>query len=58
MSVESIGYKKLLDDVYKLYSKSKISIEEYLDRIEVIGDAQKNGRTLKEVSETLSLYTV
>ena len=55
MSVESIGFKKLLDDAYKLYSKTKITIEEYCDRIEMIGDAQKEGENLKEVSAILFL---
>ena len=55
MSVESIGFKKLLDDAYKLFSKTKISIEEYCDRIEMIGDAQKEGKNLKEVSAILFL---
>ena len=55
MSVESIGFKKLLDDAYRLYTKSKISIEEYCDRVEIIGDAQKEGKNLNEVSTILFL---
>jgi len=55
MSVESIGFKKLLDDAYKLYSKTKITIEEYCDCIEMIGDAKKEGKNLKEVSAILFL---
>ena len=55
MSFKNIGYKKLLDNVHKLYSKSIISIEEYCDQIEVIGDAQKEGKNLNEVSTILFL---
>ena len=55
MSVESIGFKKLLDDAYILYRESKISIEEYCDHVEMIGDAQKERKNLNEVSTILFL---
>ena len=51
---ENIGFKKLLDDAYKVYSKQQISIEEYCDCIEMIGDAQKYGKDLNEVSKFLT----
>ena len=53
MSVESVGFKKLLDDAFKLYSTDKITIEEYCDRVDVITGAQKTGTKLSDVGNVV-----